>query len=122
MTMMMDHGLISLQRNGVIIKLIIDDANVNLAMVVPQRPHHNSGDQNTDECILLRKEDTQTDFSVQFFNWQPMSFHYTRVNRLFQLEMIFHCVLITYGMYSYQKEMIPSPCTEHRFSVSGIYS
>ena len=44
MTMMMNHGLTSLQRNGVIIKLIIDDVKVSLAMVIPQRPHHNSAD------------------------------------------------------------------------------
>ena len=56
MTMMMNIGLTSLQRNGVIIKLIIDDVNVSLAMVIPQRPHHNSGGQDTDEHILLRKE------------------------------------------------------------------
>ena len=57
MTMMMNHGLTSLQRNGVIIKLIIDDVNVSLAMVIPQRPRHNSGDQDTDECLLLKQED-----------------------------------------------------------------
>ena len=26
-------------------------------MVIPQRPRHNSGDQDTDECILLKQED-----------------------------------------------------------------
>ena len=30
------------------------------------------------------KKITQNDFSVRFFNFQPMSFQYTRVNRLFQ--------------------------------------
>ena len=67
--MMMDHGLISLQRNGVIIKLNID-ANVNLAMVVPQRPHRNSGDrgdQNADECLLLSKEDNTKRFLCTVF-------------------------------------------------------
>ena len=65
--MMMNYGLTSLQRNGVIIKLIIDDVNVSLVLVIPQRPHHNSGDQDIDECILLRKEDNAKRFLCTVF-------------------------------------------------------
>ena len=52
MMMMMNHALTSLQRSGVIIKLIIDDVNVSLAMAIPHHPQHNIGDRETDECIL----------------------------------------------------------------------
>ena len=85
MTMMMNHGLTSLQRNGVIVKLIIDDVNVSLAaaMVIPQRPHHNSGDQDTDECILLRREDNTKRFLRTVFQLSVDVIQYTRVNRLF---------------------------------------
>ena len=68
MTMMMViHGLTSLQRNGVIIKLFIEGVKVSLAMVILQRPHQNSGDQDTDECILLRKEDNTNRFLFTVF-------------------------------------------------------
>ena len=65
----MKHGLTSLQRNGVIVKLIIDDVNVSLAMVIPQHPRHNSGDQDTDECIFLRKEDNTNRFLCTVFQY-----------------------------------------------------
>ena len=68
MTMMESHGLISLQRNGVIIKLIIDDNSGVLAMVIPQRPHHSSGDLDTDESILLSKEDSTRRLSRYSFS------------------------------------------------------
>ena len=87
MTMMMNIGLTSLQRNGVIIKLIIDDVNVSLAMVIPQRPHHNSGDQDTDVCMLLRKED-----STKRFLCTVCQLSDDVISITLQLEMIFRCV------------------------------
>ena len=67
MMMMMNHGLTSPQRNGVIIKLIIDGVNVSLAMVIPQHPHHKGRDRDTDECILLRKENNTKRFLCKVF-------------------------------------------------------
>ena len=57
MKVMKGCGEILQQKNGVTTRPINHDNNVVLAIFVLQHPHHSSGELETDECKLLRKED-----------------------------------------------------------------